>query len=173
MYLIKSELYDYGIQLPVELSEITGEMLADMVKDVNVSKYYSIVAVCLKVKLFDLVSTINSPSDYKKDATIRTTCLMAKTNPGDSGSLECSTGDRVIVDRSSLERASHLYLSYNCGYEKVCKYIGADKDLLKKLMWSVKQNVVLIEFKIVPNADIRASLPKGMNADKDPFVVKG
>lgn len=185
MLQIKSVKKPYGINFPTEVAEVTPEILNEITANVKLPKHYAILALCFKTKVFDFVTTINS----SKEVNISVTPLLAKIADDDSENVNAVVGDKVIIDRSSLERGVHLNLPTLVSSNNARRYfkedpelsraimtkdsnaIQIDKNMSKSLLAANSPQIIVLEFKIVPVTDIAASIAIGCNS-VDPFEIK-
>lgn len=181
MITIKSEKSNFGIILPTSLKEINADTLSILTDNIKLPKYYCIVALCFKTTLFDFVA-INKNS---KDASIMVIPIMAKISEEDSKTINANVGDKLIIDRSSLERSFHINIPTVVSTSNIKRYIDNDDDLRKAILrgkYNIKTsndniidinknncNIYILEFKIVAINDIHASIPVDKNII-DPFL---
>lgn len=172
MITIKSEKKHYGINFPTSLNEIKPEDLNAITKNVTLPKNYCIIALCYKTKVFDFCTMI----DNNKNVEISVVPLIAKINKEDSEKYRINVGDKVTISRSSLEMGDHIKLPTMISSDNVRKYFKddpdlkkaiitknssliIDKDINKQLLGTNSPNIIIMEFKIVPINDIRATMP--------------
>lgn len=180
MITIKSEKKSYGINFPTSKEEITPELLGTITEHVKLPKHYCIVALCFQTKIFDFVTTIKS----RANSNVAVTPVLAKIDVEDSELINAAIGDKLIIDRSSLERGIHLNLPVSISSNVARNYFEADPELCKSIMIKDNKdkvsselisaklsNIIILEFKIVPINDIAAAVP--MEHDIiDPFIVR-
>lgn len=177
MITIKSKNKNYGINFPTSVEEITPIALQSVLTNVNLPKYHCVVAMCSSVKLFDLVTAI---SGANKDTITKIIPLLGKINESDNENLNANVGERVIIDRSSLERGVHLTTPFSISSSNAMNYINSDADLKKDILsgkfnsngngqlnksltLSASPQIVLVEFKIVPVSSISATIKNDTN----------
>lgn len=180
MITIKSEKKSYGINFPTSKEEITSDILAEITQHVKLPKHYCIVALCFQTKIFDFVAMIKS----RATNNFAVTPILAKIYDEDSNTINANVGDKLIIDRSSLERGIHLNLPIAINSTAARNYFDSDPELIKTII-SKKQivtedgkacnyydnNIVVLEFKIIPVNDVSAAIPMGSNPT-DPFIVR-
>lgn len=192
MINLQSEKKGYSINLPTKLEEITPELLNVLLQDIKVPDYYCIIAICMNVKLLDIAVNVNN----NKEQTVSVVPLLAKVGKEDALKVNAVVGDKVVVDRSTLERGSHLSIKTVISDTEVKLFIADDEGLRKRLLSggdgsipeTVKdkyadikheKNVVklaksprifMVSFKIIPATDIRAAIPVKA-IQQDPFKV--
>lgn len=173
MIRIKSEKTVYGINFPTSVDEITPEILNEITKRVSLPNNYCIVMLAYKTRLFDFVASMNS----KKDISLSVVPVMAKISDEDGELINSHVGDRIIIERSCLERGVHVQLPTMISTANVRNYFSSDPNLSKAIIRGeyssdIKDaNIIIVEFKIVPINDISASIPKG-EEPIDPFLFK-
>ena len=176
MIQIKSEKKNFGIIFPTSINEISATDLQTVVSKVKIPNNYCILALCFKIKLFDFVVSINN----KKDDTVSVVPLLAYINPNDKYLLNAEIGDKVIINRSSLEMGSHLHINTMISIDNAKNYIMSDNDLSKSIITKTHEiysnnkhndDIIILEFKIVPISDIRGTIDR-KNDIIDPYMVK-
>lgn len=166
MLQLESKNADYRINIPTKESEINGEILTKLLSNFTLPKYYCVVALRYRVKLFDL--TITSRSNTKKQQTVSVVPILAKFNSIDELSIG-DVGDRVLIDPSEIERGSHLNVNTVITPTKVADYINSDEQLTKDVIGRKigdESYVFCLEFKVVPCNSIKGII-KGKI--EDPF----
>lgn len=181
MITIKSNKKSYGINFPTSLNELTPEVLEVITDGVKLPKHYCIVALAFKTKVFDFCTMINS----NRQATIGVTPILAKIAKEDSESVNAVSGDKIIIDRSSLERGVQIKLPIMISSDNARNYFNSDPNLIKaimtkdgkvvedsginkKLLSSNSPDIIILEFKIVPVNDISAAMAVDYDV-VDPF----
>lgn len=175
MITIKSEKKSYGINFPTSVDEFTPEIFNEITKQVKLPKHYCMIALCLKTTLFDFVVAMNS----KKEQSVGIITLLAKINEEDKLYANANVSDRVILSRSALEMATHISLPVIISTDNARNYFASDNELTKSIIsrknpvfldMTKKDNIIVVEFKILPISDIKATVPldaKGV----DPFCI--
>lgn len=172
MITIKSEKKNYGINFPTEIEEITPEILNEITKKIVLPNHYCVVMLCFKTKLFNFVLATNS----KKTTTIPVVPVMAKISESDSNLINSVVGNKLIIERTCLERGVHLRLPIMISTDNARDYINSDSELVKSIVTTKNfihslNNIVVVEFKILPVSDITASINSEITVE-DPFVYK-
>lgn len=170
MINIKSKNASYGITFPTSVNEITSGALNVITKGVKLPKNYCIIALVFKTRLFDYCTMINS----KSKATVGVVPIMAKISDEDSKKINSKVGDKIIIDRSSLERGVQIHLNTNIEDNKASAYFDSDKELVKDIITKKHPatkfpiSICVLSFKIVPITDIAASVDRNSHT-YDPF----
>ena len=185
MIEIKSAKMSYGINFPTSVKELTPEVLETITNGVKLPKHYCIIALAFDTKIFDFCAAINS----SRNTNVAVTPILAKIAKEDSEEINASIGDKIIMDRSSLERGVHLNLKTVISSNAARNYFNSDPDLTKaimtknddkiidktvnrKLTAAKSPNIIILEFKICPVNDIAAAVPMNYQSI-DPFLVMG
>lgn len=183
MFLIKGEKSNYAINAPTSLKELNANTLSEIVKDIHIPEHYCIVALCFKVRPFDIATN----ALIEKNKVIGVIPLLAKIYQEDADKLHAKEGDKLIIDRATLERATHLHVNLSIDSTKMRNYFSTNPELSKDIMTGrygkntkTEMNkslacvqypdIYLLEFKILPAMDIRASLDINKDAN-DIFKV--
>lgn len=166
MYRLKSSKADYSLDIPTSPSEITPVILQQLLKNVNLSKNYAIVALRYKVDPFELIMGSKS---QKQGVQASVVPILAKYN----GELNGVLGDRVSISASALEMGLHINGVTKISVNNVKDYINSDdalsKSVINRTAFADTKFIYLLEFKIVSFNDIKALIK---NEDKDdPFVI--
>ena len=182
MLVIKSKKLSYGINFPTDLSEITPEVLTSLTENIKLPKHYCIVALCCNTKLFEFCASMRNG----KDSNVAVTPLLAKISANDAEDMNISVGDKIIIDRSSLERGVHVSVPTLINTQNAYNYLDKDPDLSKAIMTNNASSVLvdpninkslaagnspkiyIMNFKIVPVNSIYGSIEMGTNIN-DPF----
>lgn len=101
MFTLKTE--KGNLNMITNVNEITSGVLENITAPYNVAKHYAVIAICSRIKLYDLILTLNNSN---KDADIKVTSILAKHNIPDFDMGK--VGDIVIAPRSVIERGIHL-----------------------------------------------------------------
>lgn len=176
MINIQSKSKSYGINFPTSINELNYDILGIITKDVKLPKHYAIIALAFETKVFDFCAAMNA----KHQPSVSVTPILAKISDEDSIEINAVIGDKLIVDRSSLERGVHINIRTSISTNAARNYFNSDPELVKSIMthsekdssvYEIKQaNIILLEFKIIPVTDISAAIP--MNSKNvDPFIV--
>lgn len=186
MITIKSKKKNYGINFPTSVSEIKPEYLAAISENVKLPKHYCIIALAFETKVFDFCAAMNS----NKNTSVTVTPILAKIHDEDSKSVNANVGDKIIMERSCLERGVHLNLKTMVSSNNARNYFNSDPDLTKaiimkdtegiiidknlnkNLVASQSPNIIVLEFKICPVNDISAAIPVNTSI-VDPFIMLG
>lgn len=182
MLLVKSKKLNYGINFPTDLKEITPDVLTELTSNVNLPEYHCIVALCFKTKLFSFVADMKT----NKTHDVGVTPLLAKMSNDDLNKMNIKIGDKIIIDRSSLERGVHLPIPTLISTSAAYAYLEKDPNLSKAIMTRDTNSVVIdpnmnkslvagnspyiyvVNFKIVPVNNIYGSITTDSSVS-DPF----
>lgn len=185
MIQIVSQKQNFGISFPTSISEITTEIWNAITSKVKIPKYYSIVALCFKTKLFDFVISANG----NKNTSVAITPIVAKISDEDSKEINVKVGEQIVIDRTSLERGNHVNINTMISSYKAYSYINNDEYLRNcivnrkedKIFYDTSEQkyinsidcpeVVIVEFKIIPNTDIHGSISNDVQ-NIDPFKLE-
>lgn len=186
MFLLKGEKSNYGINLPTSLEELNEEVFNEILKNIEIPKHYCVIALCQKMRLFDIGVMV----DGKSDATISAVPVIAKLPVEGFTSITAAVGNRAIIGRSAIEMGTHLNVNVCIEHGKVMAYIKENPelkknivtgrlanpkligDLNKTLAGSNSPHVYTIAFKIVPESDLRGCIKVGQNVN-DIFKASG
>lgn len=173
MLELKSKTKSYGINFPTSINEFTPELLASITDNIQLPKFYSIIALCYNVKLFDFMATIRN----NKPGNTPVTPLLARADKEELKLINGSIGDRVVISKSSMEMGQHLNIPVMITTLNASNYFKLDEDavttyvnkkpqigdsLIKAIQLDSELNaksIYVMEFKIIPIRDIVATIP--------------
>lgn len=171
MIKVESKFKDFGINIPTELSEITSEALETVLSNVVVAKHYCIVALCQNESLFGVINN--------KVSTVEVMPIIAKISDEDSKLIGMNKMDKIIIDRSTLERGYHLYLKHNVlSPQFINKFITNDTELTRSITvgtfgqkqgYNKGQKVWFLEFKVIAINDLKAAI-NSESGNSNPFI---
>ena len=176
MLIIKSKHCEFGVSFPTSVEDITPEILKSVTDHVKLPKHYCVIGMCFRTSLFEFVTTVSK----SKGADIPVVNILAKADSEDIVKYNWNIGDRLIVDRSSIERGHHLSIPIAINSVNAATYLNNDEELRKSIVngsylkeRGIKKGndiIYLLEFKIVPLNDIVAAIPRETKG-QDPFKV--
>lgn len=171
MIKVESKFKDFGIQIPTDISEITSEAFDAILTNVVIAKHYCVVALCQNESLFSVINN--------KVNTVEVMPIIAKISKEDAELIGMNQMDKIIIDRSTLERGYHLYLKHNVlSPQFVNKFITNDTGLTRSITvgtfgqnqgYKKGQKVWFVEFKVIAINDLRAAITDKHKAI-NPFV---
>ena len=171
MIKVESKFKDFGINIPTELSEITSEALEAVLSNVVVAKHYCVVALCQNESLFGVINN--------KVSTVEVIPIIAKISDEDSKLIDMNKMDKIIIDRSTLERGYHLYLKHNVlSPQFINKFITNDTELTRSITvgtfgqkqgYNKGQKVWFLEFKVIAINDLKAAI-NSESGNSNPFI---
>lgn len=167
MLKLQSKNSNYGINIPTEEKEINDKALNSLLSNVVLPKYYCVIALRYKTKLFDLA--ITSKSNTSKKQLVSVVPILAKFNEGEISIGK--VGDRVLIDPVDIERGSHLNVNTVITPLKISDYINSDSDLTKDIISRKLGNddyIYCLEFKIIPCNSIKGIIDGIIH---DPFAI--
>ena len=174
MITIKNNVDDYNLQLVTDINEVTTEVLKEHVDKINIGEHHTIVAIFGQTTLSKL-AMVKDSVDVSNFVPV-----VAKSNL-------YNVGDKIIIDATSLERGTHLYLNHALDVNFIKKFIEKDSHLLKSILTNnitekivetsdkvitSGTNIWVMSFKIIPNNDIKATIPKDFVGSKFGIVYK-
>lgn len=182
MLRVESDEMDYAILVPTDMSEITQEDIDNLLKGVHVPQYYCVIALLYKARPYSVVSDVAA----KKQSDMQVIPILAKTSEGVETVGGSKVGDKVIVDRSSLERSHLVVIPENTLTPNyVGTYCNSDKELAKSIIlgsyfndgtvsdFTAKNNAPdwwFLDFRILPMNDIVGGYDKDVKRET-PFKV--
>lgn len=173
MIKVESKIADYAINVPTQREEITPEALGALLENVQLAKYYCVVAMIYQDTLFGVMN--------RQSEVVTVIPILAKISNEDASSTGGRVGAQLIIDRTSLERGNHLHIKNNIiSPTHISDYIRNDRGLAMSIgNGTFGQNkghtlttpIYMVEFKIIPVNDIKAMIDNNVIADTNPFKV--
>ncbi len=161
--------------LPERIDEIKPEYFDAILANVNLPKFYSVVGICYNTKLYDFAITVNN----NKTNDVAVTPVIAKIHDEDAKAFNAKVIDRVIIDRSALERGHHVNVNSVITANSFGRFLNNDEQLLKAIIRKdenvlnkeiLDSSIILVEFKIIPVNDINGVIDKTISVI-DPFDI--
>lgn len=143
-------------RMPISVSEIDMNVIANYVKHVNVSKDYALIAVVFKERPITIVSV----SKQNKNASVSGVAVMIKSNTDNKFINTIKLGETIVISPSDISMGHHVNSPANVltpGF--LLNLLQTNADLNKKLM-AVKVPTYFVDFKIVPVCNIHGSIGK-------------
>ena len=178
MIKIQPKDKEFGLYIPTNVEEIKAEDLTKVTANINLAKHYAVIALCFNTKLYDFAMTI----DKGKQENIGVVPVLAKLHLDNIDECDFKVGDKIIVDRSSIERGFHVMGRTVIQSNNFANYIRNNKDYLKAILAKdtnvipqdvLNSNIVLLEFKIIPLNSIVASITDDVVTDIFVEEIKG
>lgn len=175
MINLTSKITGKAICLPERIDEIKPEYFDALLANVHLPKYYSVVGICYNTKLYDFAITVNN----NKTSDVAVTPVIAKMNADDAEVFNAKITDRLVIDRSALERGHHVNVNSVITANSFGRFLSNDEQLLKAIIRKdenvlnkeiLDSNIILVEFKIIPVNDINGIIDKTISII-DPFDV--
>ena len=156
---------NYEITFPTKFSELDFTKLLDVVKNVNISEHYAIIALCQSFTPFSL-ATLGTKQN--KDMAVPVSANFVKANDPNK-KLNAQEGDKVIISRSDLEMSTHLPVRFGLSTATISDILQDDYKtgtMLRQNPIDEKGNIVkeiiVVEFKLVPISAIKATFDKNV-----------
>lgn len=161
---------NHVLTYPTDLKELTGDILANFTHDIEVAPNYSLIAVCYREKIHNVLLTARQ---NKKDMTTSVVPIFVKEGPRDSHFPPfASIGDKLIIAPSQIALGHHVSAPLNpLTITKLLYYTEGDGMAYQH---ALKHNeyVYFLEFKLVPNCDIVGVYTDNKPAGIDnPFAI--
>lgn len=160
MITIKSKEKNYAINVPETITKGTKEVISTYLTNVHLPNNYCVIALCYKTRIFDFITILKN----SKDSTVNVVPILAKISNEDANKINAEVGRKVIISRSSLERAVHLNVKCAISVSNVRNYFIDSPSYVKELMTNksndniAKKDIILVEYKIIPITDISATI---------------
>lgn len=156
------------------INEIKQIDLINLTDKVKLPKHYCIVALVFKQSYFEFCAMIRS----KKEGEINITPILAKISEEDSEAINANVGDKLIIDRSALERGVHVNIPtmissinlrswFNNNIKIVNDIMNSQDEVMKQIR---TEYLIMVEFKIVPVVDIKGAIDMSKKVC-DPFAI--
>lgn len=171
-FIVKTEMSEVKFNFPTKLEELTSEYLLGVTSGVTVAPNYSLIGLVYHEKLSTLFMTCRNK---KKNTSIGIIPIFIKSGKSDESIVSTAkVGQKILISNSQIQLAHHCAAPTNLlNLDYFAKVIDAnvDKDLYQTLLVdSNPQEVLFVEFKIVPNCDIIALYDKPAKVD-NPYIT--
>lgn len=171
-FIVKTEMSEVKFNFPTKLEELTSEYLLGVTEGITVAPNYSLIGLVYHEKLSTLFMTCRSK---KKNASIGIIPIFVKSGKSDESIVNTAkVGQKLLISNSQIQLAHHCAAPSNrLTLDYFAKIVDAniDKDLYQTLLVNNdSQEVLFVEFKIIPNCDIVALYDKPTKID-DPYVT--
>ena len=171
-FIVKTEMSEVKFNFPTKLEELTSEYLLGVTEGITVAPNYSLIGLVYHEKLSTLFMTCRSK---KKNTSIGIIPIFIKSGKSDESIVNTAkVGQKLLISNSQIQLAHHCAAPSNrLTLDYFAKIVDAnvDKDLYQTLLVNNdSQEVLFVEFKIIPNCDIVALYDKPTKID-DPYVT--
>lgn len=171
-FIVKTEMSEVKFNFPTKLEELTSEYLLGVTSGITIAPNYSLIGLVYHEKLSTLFMTCRSK---KKNASIGIIPIFIKSGKSDESIVNTAkVGQKLLISNSQIQLAHHCAAPTNrLTLDYFAKIVDAniDKDLYQTLLVNNdSQEVLFVEFKIIPNCDIVALYDKPTKID-DPYVT--
>ena len=171
-FIVKTEMSEVKFNFPTKLEELTSEYLLGVTEGITVAPNYSLIGIVYHEKISTLFMTCRSK---KKNASIGIIPIFIKSGKSDESIVSTAkVGQKLLISNSQIQLAHHCAAPSNrLTLDYFAKIVDAniDKDLYQTLLVNNdSQEVLFVEFKIIPNCDIVALYDKPTKID-DPYVT--
>lgn len=166
---------NYACNFPTRIEEYTKDNLQELVKHINLPKFYAVVAL---LSPLDIVRLSFNVSNNKQEGTTSVLPVICKWNDPDNNLHDIMTGDIVTVNKSDIELGTELAIPCACSFNKLVQVLNSNKQLrdnivknechIKDDKGNPMREVIVATFKIIPVSTIKAYY--GIDEEiKDPF----
>lgn len=156
------------LNLPTSISEITPEYLKDVTANVKVADNYSLIGILYRESLSSVILASN-----RKQENITTPIIPVFIKAGASDvdfikSIAC--GEKLIIAPSDIALGHHVGCPANIlNVNTILAYCREDKDSYQNAL-QVSQPCFYLEFKLIPNCNIRGTYGEDMKEFTSPFI---
>lgn len=171
-FIVKTKMSEVKFNFPTKLEELTSEYLLGVTSGVTVAPNYSLIGLVYHEKLSTLFMTCRNK---KKTASIGVIPIFIKSGKGEKSIVDSAKfGQKLLISNSQIQLAHHCAApTNNLTLDYFAKVVDAntDKDLYQSLLVDNNpQEVLFVEFKIVPNCDIIALYDNPTKVD-NPYIT--
>lgn len=171
-FIVKTEMSEVKFNFPTKLEELSSEYLLGVTEGITVAPNYSLIGLVYHEKLSTLFMTCRSK---KKNTSIGIIPIFVKSGKSDESIVSTAkVGQKLLISNSQIQLAHHCAAPSNrLTLDYFAKIVDAniDKDLYQTLLVNNdSQEVLFVEFKIIPNCDIVALYDKPTKID-DPYIT--
>lgn len=156
------------IVLPTKLEELTKSYLTSVTSEIEVSDNYTLIGVCYKEKLSNIIMTSRQNKPTANIAVVPIFIKSGETTKGFVNNL--NTGDKLVIAPTQIALGHHVAAPNNhITISNFLFYCEGDKEVYQKAL-AYSQYVYFLEFKIIPNCDIIASYTGELSESNNEFA---
>lgn len=156
-FVVKTNQGNVKFEFPTSINEINDEYLQDITKHISIANDYTLVGLVYHDRLANVILTIRN---NKKKATFGVNPIFIASGKTDSELINnAKLKQKVLITSSQLSLGVQVATpnKLNLDYFGACIVNSVEKDLYEKELKNPNQEQVLfLEFKLVPNCDILA-----------------
>lgn len=177
MINLRNTKRNYEVSYPTKFSELDFNKLLDVVKNVNISEHYAIIALSQSFTPFSL-ATLGAKQN--KDMAVPVTANFIRANDPNN-KLHATEGDKVIISRSDLELSTHLPVRFGLSTATIADILQDDTKTRTMLHQNpvdeegnLVKEIIIVEFKLVPISAIKATFDRNITiTDAYRTVISG
>lgn len=166
MIRLENKKSNYVINVPTSFKEVNFDELLNVVRNVKVSEYYAMIALCQSFTPFN-VALLGTKG---KDINIPVSANFIKANdPGNK--IDAKAGDKLIISRSDLEMSTHLSVTFGLSTSVIGATIADNPSVATMLRTepvdengNLVKELIAVEFKLVPLTAIKAVVDRSIGA---------
>ena len=164
------EGYNFTLNLPTTLSDITKEYITNVTSHIEVDANYTVVGVVFREKLSTLILASRK---NKKNSDIAAIPIFVKAGKTDSELInKLDVGEKLIIAPSDIMLGHHLSAPANLlTINTVLNIMEGDIEAYNKVI-GIQDYCYFIEFKLVPNCSIHGAYTNCYKDYANPFVVR-
>ena len=156
-FVIKTSKGNIKFEFPTSIDEISDEYLQDITKHISIANDYTLVGLVYHDRLANVILTIRN---NKKKAQFGVNPIFIASGKTDSEFINnAKLKQKVLIPSSQLSLGVHVATpnKLNLDYFGTCVVNSVEKDLYERELKNPNQEQVLfLEFKLVPNCEILA-----------------
>lgn len=154
-FVVKTNQGNVKFEFPTTIDEISDEYLQDITKHISIANDYTLVGLVYHDRLANVILTIRN---NKKKAQFGVNPIFIASGKTDSELINnAKLKQKVLITSSQLSLGVQVATpnKLNLDYFGACIVNSIEKDLYEKELKNPNQEQVLfLEFKLVPNCDI-------------------
>ena len=165
MINLRNTKRNYEVSYPTKFSELDFEKILNVVKNINVSEHYAIIALCQSFTPFSL-ATLGAKQN--KDMAVPVSANFVRANDPNN-KLHAKEGDKIIISRSDLEMSVHLPVRFGLSTATIADILQDDPKTVTMLRQNpidekgnLVKEIIIVEFKLVPISAIKATFDKSV-----------
>lgn len=172
-FVVPTENGKCVFNLPTSIEEITSSYIKNVTNNVKVAPHHTLVGIVYVEKISNLVMLASSK---KRNMTSSVTPIFIKSGNIDESNKEfddfikgASLKDTLLISNSDLSLAYHVATPNNVlGLDKIVSTImkSTNRNLYQETL-NDPVKVMFIEFKIVPNVNIKAVYKSANKIEQD------
>ena len=159
-----------NFHFPTSFDEIDAEYLKAITANIHVADHHTLIGIVYHEKIFNVITSVKRNA---KSMTSAVTPIFIRSGNTDSDFIASATcKDKLIIPSTSLSLAYHAAAPRNVlSLDYFLRAISGDTEIFKRYDGNYgNEECFFVEFKIVPNCEIKGFYTKAEQIDSTKYV---